>query len=132
VTRPARGAGPGREVYLGSDRKTRPGADSLTALARQVNAAWNALTYVHDPDLGLDIVSLGLVYDVRAEDGVIVVEMTRADPGRPAAADLPQMAQTAVIDALGDAAAVDLRVVWDPPWRPEMIDGRALRAPRPQ
>lgn len=101
---------------------------AAAALARQVNAAWNALTYVHDPDLHLDIVSLGLVYDVRAEDGVILVEMTLAAPGRPTSAALPQMAQTAVIDALGDSTAVDLRVVWEPPWRPEMIDDLAAGA----
>jgi hypothetical protein len=50
-------------------------------LACAVNAAWNALTYVYDPELQLDVVSLGLVYDVRGEDSAIVVEMTLAGPG---------------------------------------------------
>jgi hypothetical protein len=51
------------------------------ALACAVNAAWNALTYVYDPELQLDVVSLGLVYDVRGKDSAIVVEMTLAGPG---------------------------------------------------
>ena len=62
-----------------------PGA--VTGLVYAVNAAWNALTYVYDPELYLDVVSLGLIYDVCDENGAIVVEMTltppAAQPQRP-------------------------------------------------
>lgn len=99
----------------------------LTGLAA-VNAAWNALSSVYDPELYLDVVSLGLVYDVRAADGAIVIEMTLTTPGCPVSQTLPEMARAAVAEALGDGAAADLRVVWDPPWSPEMIDNAAAQA----
>jgi metal-sulfur cluster biosynthetic enzyme len=103
-----------------------PGSE-FTELAA-VNAAWNALTSVYDPELCLDVVSLGLVYDVRASGAAIVVDMTLTTPGCPASESLPQMAHAAVSEAVGDSATVDVRVVWDPPWSPEMIDGAAARA----
>jgi len=93
-----------------------------------VDAAWDALRGVYDPELYLDVVSLGLVYDVRAEDGVVVVEMTMTTPGCPASEVLPEMARAAIADAVGGAVEVDVRVVWDPPWSPAMIDEDAARA----
>ena len=101
----------------------------MTGQVYAVNAAWNALTYVYDPELYLDVVSLGLIYDVRDEDGVIVVEMTLTTPGCPASETLPGMARAAVTEAVGDAPApVEVRVVWDPPWSPAMIDDSAAAA----
>ena len=103
-----------------------PGA--VTGLVYAVNAAWNALTYVYDPELYLDVVSLGLIYDVCDENGVIVVEMT-LPPGCPASETLPEMARAAVTEAVGDATApVEVRVVRDPPWSPAMIDDAAAAA----
>ena len=93
-----------------------------------MDAAWNALTGVFDPELYLDVVSLGLVYDVRHQAGVIVVEMTLTTPGCPVSESLPDMAKAAVQEAVGDAATVDVRVVWDPPWEPDMMDGAAATA----
>jgi metal-sulfur cluster biosynthetic enzyme len=99
----------------------------LSGLAA-VNAAWNALTSVYDPELCLDVVSLGLVYDVRGSGATIVVEMTLTTPGCPVAESLPEMAREAVAAAVGNGTTVDVRVVWDPPWSPEMIDGAAAQA----
>jgi metal-sulfur cluster biosynthetic enzyme len=93
-----------------------------------LDAAWDALRGVYDPELYLDVVSLGLVYDVRAEDGTVVVEMTMTTPGCPASEVLPEMARVAISDAVGDAVAVEVRVVWDPPWDPTMIDEDAAAA----
>ncbi len=93
-----------------------------------LDAAWDALRGVYDPELYLDVVSLGLVYDVRAEDGNLVVEMTMTTPGCPASEVLPEMARTAIADAVDGAVAVEVRVVWDPPWSPAMIDEAAAAA----
>ena len=93
-----------------------------------LDAAWDALRGVYDPELYLDVVSLGLVYDVRAEDGNLVVEMTMTTPGCPASEVLPEMARSAIVDALDGAVEVEVRVVWDPPWSPAMIDEEAAAA----
>ena len=91
-------------------------------------AAWDALRTVYDPELFLDVVTLGLVYEVRAESDKLVVEMTMTTPGCPASEVLPEMARVAIDDALSGAVPVDVRVVWDPPWSPAMIDRDAARA----
>ncbi len=109
------------------------GPDWLEMSAPDVlDAAWNALRGVYDPELYLDVVSLGLVYDVRHENGAVVVEMTMTTPGCPASEVLPEMARAAITDAITDAGdggvEVDVRVVWDPPWSPAMIDEDAARS----
>lgn len=100
----------------------------LPSLDDPVSAAWNALAGVYDPELYLDVVSLGLVYDVRVNGGVLVVEMTMTTPGCPVSESLPEEARAAVRQAAGDSLPVDLRVVWDPPWDPSMMDGAAASA----
>lgn len=93
-----------------------------------VDAAWDALRSVYDPELYLDVVSLGLVYDVREEDGTIVVEMTLTTPGCPASESLAEMARAAIAQSEGNPAAVDVRIVWDPPWSPALIDAEGAAA----
>lgn len=93
-----------------------------------VDAAWSALGCVYDPELCLDVVSLGLVYGVHDEDGTVVVDMTLTTPGCPASESLPEMARTAIQEALGGAAPVEVHVVWDPPWSPTMMHDDAAGA----
>ena len=84
--------------------------------------AWRTLSQVYDPELGIDIVSLGLIYGVDFEDGTVKIRMTLTSPGCPASENLPDMAQLAVSFALKDRAKVDMEVVWDPPWDPSMMN----------
>ncbi len=98
-------------------------------LAGPADAAWNALAGVHDPELYLDVVSLGLVYDVRQQDdGNLVVEMTMTTPGCPVSETLPEEARAVVQQAVGDGTKVEVHVVWDPPWSPSMMDDTAAEA----
>ena len=96
--------------------------------AGPVDLAWRALGAVYDPELGLDVVSLGLVYGVSEEAGTVVVEMTLTTAGCPAAESLPEMARAVVADALDGAADVDIRLVWTPPWSPAMMSEEAHSA----
>lgn len=93
-----------------------------------------ALGNVWDPELGLDVVSLGLVYDVRVDGNAIEVDMTLTTPGCPVSEQLPTEAEAAVRTAVPDAE-VRVHVVWDPPWTPERLSPVALEqlgfAPRP-
>jgi len=99
----------------------------VTTTTEELGAVRDALSQVYDPELGLDIVSLGLVYDLRAEDDTVVIEMTLTTPGCPVSENLPDQAALAAADALGPGgpARVDLRVVWDPPWTPERLTADA-------
>lgn len=110
--------------------RTPVGLDWLTDVkpADAVGTAWAALGGVYDPELCLDVVSLGLVYDIRPEGSNVVVEMTLTTPGCPVSESLPEQARTAIIDATDGAVGVDLRVVWDPPWSPAMMNEAAASA----
>jgi metal-sulfur cluster biosynthetic enzyme len=108
-------------VSIGTDRAEIP-ADNA------IDMTWSALRSVYDPELYLDVVSLGLVYDVREEDGTIVVEMTLTTPGCPASESLPEMARAAISQTVGSPTAVDVRIVWDPPWSPALMDAEAAAA----
>ena len=90
------------------------------------SAAHAALAEVIDPELGLDIVELGLVYDVEVTAQCVTVDMTLTTPGCPVSELLPAEAREALVRALPDHQ-IDVRVVWDPPWTPDHISdaGRA-------
>jgi metal-sulfur cluster biosynthetic enzyme len=105
------------------------GADRVPVASRDPRElAWEALGRVYDPELCMDVVSLGLVYGVGKEDDRLVVEMTLTTPGCPASESLPDMARAAIADAVGDAVEVDVRVVWEPPWSPAMMSDDAQGA----
>ena len=80
-----------------------------------------ALKQVIDPELGLNIVDLGLVYDVQVSDGKAVVSMTLTSPGCPVGPQILASAQAAAGTVEGvDEAEVNL--VWKPFWTQDRID----------
>lgn len=87
--------------------------------------ARRALAAVIDPELGLDIVQLGLVYDIREAGDRLQVDMTLTTPGCPVAEQLPAEARQ-VLEAALPELTVDLQVVWDPPWNPDMLTPEAM------
>ncbi|HET9093019.1 MAG TPA: metal-sulfur cluster assembly factor [Acidimicrobiales bacterium] len=111
-------------MTAGRDGAGVPGAVTTAPVER----AREALSSVYDPELCLDVVSLGLVYSISEEDGVLAIEMTLTTPGCPAAESLPVMARAAVEAALGGSSEVRVTVVWDPPWDPSMLNMEAAAA----
>ncbi len=95
-----------------------------------IEAIYNSLRQVYDPELGLDIVSMGLVYRLEAEGDRIKIDMTLTTPGCPVSETLPEMARLAAVDAVGPDRAdrVDFQIVWDPPWSPDLIEPESLAA----
>ena len=92
----------------------------------RVTRAWEALHEVVDPELGIDVVDLGLVYSVTVDAaGWVCITMTLTTPGCPVAESLPGEAETAVSWALGPSTPVTVEVVWDPPWTPEQMSDTA-------
>ena len=83
-----------------------------------------ALKQVYDPEIPVDIVNLGLVYDVAVGDGLVRLKMTTTSPGCPVGEFLAQEVKRAV-ETLEGVDAVGVEFVWDPPWGPEMMSAEA-------
>ncbi len=75
------------------------------------------LKHVKDPELGLDIVSLGLIRGVVIDDDGVEVTMTLTSPFCPFADDLIQSVEKAVGE-LPDSGDVRVEITFDPPWEP--------------
>lgn len=87
-----------------------------------------ALRNVIDPEIGLDIVTLGMVYDiVISPDGHVEVEMTLTSRGCPLGPVITGGVQSAV-GALPGVTGVDPQVVWEPAWSPDLIEPEARKA----
>ncbi len=84
-----------------------------------------ALKTVYDPEIPVNVVDLGLVYDVQVKDGGgIYVQMTLTAPGCGMGPFIAQQAEWAVQDLEG-AEEVEIEMVFDPPWTPELISEEA-------
>lgn len=79
-----------------------------------------ALRGVKDPELNLDLVVLGLIYDVEVEEDSVDVVMSLTSPMCPVAEQIVEDAKTAVLGVDGVADA-NVQLTFDPPWTPERI-----------
>jgi metal-sulfur cluster biosynthetic enzyme len=86
---------------------------------------WNELRQCYDPEIPLNIVDLGLVYDVTANAGAILVKMTLTSPGCHLGGQIAGSVQERLL-ALDEVEEASVELVWDPPWHPGLIseDGR--------
>ena len=80
------------------------------------------LRQVIDPEVGRDIVSLGLVYRVETAPGSLVIEMTMTSPACPMGDMIVGDVHAALAKALPATMVPDIRLVWEPPWNPSMMD----------
>lgn len=80
-----------------------------------------ALRQVKDPELDLNVIDLGLVYDIEVDDGVVRVEMTLTSPGCPAGPEITRDADR-VLRLLDGVRDVTIDIVWEPYWTPDRID----------
>ncbi len=84
-----------------------------------------ALKQVYDPELNINVVDLGLVYETEHDDdGNVHVTMTLTSPGCPIGPMVGEMVQDALAPLEG-IKNVDVDIVWTPPWRPEMMSEEA-------
>ena len=84
-----------------------------------------SLKAVEDPEAGMDIVELGLVYGVDVESDLIRVRMTMTSAACPMGEFLTDAARAAVLRAHPTVSRVDVELVWEPMWTPDMMSPEA-------
>ena len=99
-------------------RGTTEGASAERASAGDV---LEALSQVYDPEIGIDIVNLGLVYDTELDDaGLLSIDMTLTSPYCPLGPIIESQAH-AVCAGLPGVRDVRVNLVWNPPWDPRTM-----------
>lgn len=85
-----------------------------------------ALRRVYDPEIPVDIVNLGLVYDVTVGDGLVEIRMTTTSPGCPVGDYLTRSAER-VVSELEGVREIRVQLVHDPPWSQQMMSEEGKR-----
>ena len=81
---------------------------------------------VYDPEIGMNIVDLGLVYDIKVPEGKNAeIEMTLTSPGCPIGPQIISAVQTYVKKGYPDLDAINIHIVWNPMWSPDMMTQEA-------
>ena len=88
-------------------------------------AVREALRQVEDPEAGMNIVDLGLVYAVEVAAGAVRVDLTMTTAACPMADMIVDGARDAISAVVPAGMTVDVRLVWDPPWTPDRMTGIA-------
>ena len=93
------------------------GEDDLALMAPVLAA----LKTVRDPEIPMDLVELGLIYElIVKKGGIVFVEMTLTTPACPVAASMPGEVEAAIRSVPG-VTDVRVKLVWTPPWGPAMF-----------
>jgi len=85
---------------------------------------WETLKNCYDPEIPINIVDLGLVYDMKVDDDVVKIKMTLTAPGCPMTSFMIDDVRQKVM-AVDGVKDVFVDVVWDPPWNPSMMSQEA-------
>lgn len=123
VTQPTGGEQP--KVPLREQKSGELSEEMSRQLRQKAETAWMALSHVIDPEVGLDIVTMGLVYNVAVSPNAIQVEMTLTTKGCPMSAYIKGSAERVLRDVFPDDG-IFVAIVWEPPWSPAMISREGL------
>jgi metal-sulfur cluster biosynthetic enzyme len=99
-------------------------ASSPSELSEQ--AIWDALRACYDPEIPLNVVDLGLIYDVALHDGIVDVKMTLTAPGCHMGGQIAADIQSKLL-ALDEVEEANVELVWDPPWHQSMISSEGKK-----
>jgi metal-sulfur cluster biosynthetic enzyme len=89
-----------------------------------VDDVQDALTNVIDPELGLDFVELGLVYDIEIEGADVYITFTLTSPGCPIGPQVSEQMKE-FVEELPDVQRVFPKMVFSPPWTPDLMSEEA-------
>lgn len=93
----------------------------------QEQAIWTALKEVMDPEVGINIVDMGMVYTVAVIGDEAKVEITMTSPSCPLHVSITNDARHSIIRNVPFLEEVDVQVVWNPPWNPELMSNEAKK-----
>jgi metal-sulfur cluster biosynthetic enzyme len=111
-----------------TEREPSPPKEAADGVVPTADAVYEALKNVFDPELGINIVDLGLVYDVEVgAGGHVQIEYTLTTMGCPIGPLIEQQMQ-AFLASVPGVTSVDVEMVLRPPWSPEMMSEEAKAA----
>jgi metal-sulfur cluster biosynthetic enzyme len=90
-----------------------------------VDAVRDALRRVVDPEAGINIVDLGLVYDIVLEGETLRIDLTMTSPACPMGEMIVDNVHSELASLLPPQFVLDVRIVWEPPWSPEKMTDSA-------
>lgn len=99
-----------------------------TVLTEEEAAVWEVLRGVFDPEVGINIVDLGLVYGISVPGDDVVVTMTLTTPGCPLHDTIAEAVDTAIHYFIPYVENVSIDLVWEPRWSPAMINEAGQKA----
>ena len=109
-------------------REDHPPSVTLVSEAEDKNLldrVIEGMRQVYDPEIPLNIYDLGLIYEVKiSKQNTVAIQMTLTSPMCPVAEILPGEIENAV-KAVDDVSSVEVELVWDPPWGPEVMSEAA-------
>jgi len=86
-----------------------------------------AIRQCYDPEIPVNILDLGLIYDVQIrDDNAVEIKMTLTSAGCPSAASIPEQVKLQV-GAIAEVRDVRVELVWEPPWDPSRISAEARK-----
>ena len=91
-----------------------------------VDSVYSELRQVFDPEIPVNIVDLGLVYDVKLEDEACRITMTLTSQSCPEARSIPEVVKRRVAEIEG-VESCEVDVVWEPAWTPQRISPNGRR-----
>lgn len=86
-----------------------------------------ALSEVNDPEIGINIVDLGLIYGIDASPGGVFIKMTMTTPACPLHAYLSKASEEAIRRHFPEAPAIHIELVWEPAWDPARMSSAARK-----
>ena len=86
---------------------------------------YEVLSMCYDPEIPVNIVDLGLIYDVQIEGGTVNVKMTLTAPGCGMGGMIAGQARQKILDNIEGVDEANVDIVWDPPWDPSRMSEEA-------
>jgi metal-sulfur cluster biosynthetic enzyme/Fe-S cluster assembly iron-binding protein IscA len=108
-------------------KSSMPGQGDASAALPDEDQVREVLHEVIDPEVGVNIVDLGLVYGIALADGLVRVRMTMTTPACPLSEHITNEITTFTTQAYPAVRSVEVEIVWDPPWKPSMISDEARK-----